>query len=92
MIDLHAILGPEFVEAIERLVDERVRVALDERGGADNGTPWLSVKDGAAYLRISDRQLQRAITKGKLPSTTIGRRRLLYRDDLDRFARAAGEE
>jgi excisionase family DNA binding protein len=80
----------ELVEAIA----ERVAELLEQRHGSHRASesPWLSIADGASYLSISERQLQRAITKGRISSATIGRRRLLHRDELDRFARAAGEE
>jgi excisionase family DNA binding protein len=37
------------------------------------------------------RTVGRRVAKGRVRSTTIGRRRLLHRDDLDALA-AAGEE
>jgi excisionase family DNA binding protein len=89
---LATLLAPGVLDVLDAFVAERVREELAAVGPAEHESPWLSLADGSAYLGISERQLQRAITRGKLPSTTIGRRRLLHRDDLDRFARAAGEE
>jgi excisionase family DNA binding protein len=82
---LEAVLAPELVAAIEALVDERVSEAL---ASAKNGhsSPWLSLGESADYLRVSERQLQRLLARGKMRSTTIGRRRLLHRDDLDNLA------
>jgi excisionase family DNA binding protein len=54
--------------------------------------PWLSLEDAAAYLHVSDRTLERRIASGRVRSTTLGRRRLLHRDDLDALARAATGE
>jgi excisionase family DNA binding protein len=82
-------LSPEAVEAI---ADRAAEIVIERQREAEAGSPWLSVADAAAYLWISGRQLQRAITKGRVTSTTIGRRRLLHRDELDRFARAATGE
>jgi excisionase family DNA binding protein len=79
-------------EALEAIAERAAEIVLERQGKTEAGSPWLSIADGAAYLGISARQLQRAITKGRLLSTTIGRRRLLHRDELERFARAAGEE
>lgn len=90
MSDPIALSIPE--ELVEAIAERAAEIVLERRREADAGSPWLSVADGAAYLSISERQLQRAITKGKITSTTIGRRRLLHRDELDRFARATGEE
>jgi excisionase family DNA binding protein len=63
-------------------------------GSADRGepSPWLSLADAAAYLSVSERTIERAVARGNLRSSTLGRRRLLHRNELDRFARAAGEE
>lgn len=82
-------LSPEAVEAI---AERAAQIVLERQQEAEDGSPWLSVAAAAAYLAISERQLQRAITKGKITSTTIGRRRLLHRDDLNQFARAATGE
>ena len=83
-------LSPELVEAVEQLVAEQVREALDVTPAT--GTPWLSLDEAAGYLRVSERTLERLIAKGKLRSSTLGRRRLLHRDDLDALARAATGE
>ncbi len=81
-------LAPEVVAALVQLVDERVAAAS---ASADGGSPWLSLDEAAAYLRLSQRTLERRIAKGRVRSTTVGRRRLLHRDDLDALA-ATGEE
>ncbi len=90
---LLAVLAPELVEAIEQLVDERVAERLEAHstnGGTDS--PWLSLDEAADHLRVSPRTLERRIAKGSVRSTTIGRRRLLHRDDLDELAKAATRE
>lgn len=79
-------LAPELVEAIEQLVEERVREQLEELPGAASSSPWLSLDEAADYLRVSPRTLERRIKRGRIRSTTIGRRRLLHRDDLDELA------
>ena len=82
MSDLTALLAPEIVAAVERLIDERVDALLAER---ENGTstPWLTVTEAAEYLRVSERTVERMVRRGKVRSSTVGRRRLLRRDDLD---------
>jgi excisionase family DNA binding protein len=52
--------------------------------------PWLALDEAAAYMRVSERTLERRIKSGRVRSTTIGRRRLLHRDDLDALAKSDG--
>ena len=74
------------MQAIERLVDQRVKAALAELGPL-NGSPWLSVADAAVYLSVSERTVGRLLERGRVRSTYVGRRRLLHRDDLDKHLR-----
>lgn len=77
-------LSPDALEAIAQRVAEIVLEQLGETKGFSS--PWLSLAEAAHYLRVSERQLQRLLARGKVRSTTIGRRRLLHRDDLDEMA------
>lgn len=52
-----------------------------------NGSPWFSLAAAADYLSVSARTLEREIGRGGLRSSTLGRRRLIHRDDLDALAR-----
>ena len=95
MTDLRATFSPELVEALERLVDERVQAAVAELhpNGAGSSSPWLSLSEAAEYLRTSERTVQRLVKRSRIRTSTIGRRRLFHRDDLDALARATtGEE
>jgi excisionase family DNA binding protein len=85
-------LAPELVEALEELVEERVAALTHAQAASGNGSPWLSVAEAANYLRVSERKVQRLIRAGRVRSTTLGRRRLLHRDDLDALVAATGEE
>ena len=89
---LEAMLAPAVLSALDELIAERVETELAERKEGNGGTPWLSLRDAADYLCVSERTLERAIARGRLRSSTLGRRRILHRDDLDAYARAAGEE
>ena len=90
---LAAVVSAELVELLEALVDERVAEALAAAAGSANDSPWLSVLDAAHYLGLSERTMERAIAKGRVRSTAVGRRRLLHRDDLDALVKAtSGEE
>jgi excisionase family DNA binding protein len=55
-----------------------------------SNSPWLALDEAATYLRVSERTLERRVKAGRLRSTTIGRRRLLHRDDLDALAENGG--
>lgn len=83
---LLAALSPDVVAALEELVAESVAAALAE--AQPSGGSLLSVDGAAEYLGISPRTLERRIANGEVRSVTFGRRRLLRRDDLDRFAAA----
>jgi excisionase family DNA binding protein len=88
-------LGAALDQFVRALVAEEVARQLDDRGlGESRGdSPWLALDEAAAYLRVSVRTLERRIAKGRVRSTTIGRRRLLHREDLDALAETAtGEE
>lgn len=82
MSDLAALFTPEVVAAIERLVDERVDAAFAELENAAR-SPWLSIPEAATYLGVCERTVERMIRRGQVRSSTVGRRRLLRRDDLD---------
>jgi excisionase family DNA binding protein len=90
--DLHATFSPEFIEAIGRLVDERVSVALEAHANGSTSSPWLTVAEAAEYLRTSERTLQRMMNRRRIRTSAVGRRRLLHRDDLDAFMRATTGE
>lgn len=82
-------LAPEIVDALLELMDEKVAAAAG--AGGQPVSPWLSIAEAAEYLRTSERTVERMIARGRIRSTTIGRRRLLRREELDAFA-AAGED
>jgi excisionase family DNA binding protein len=85
--DLDRILGADLVSALEQLVDERIEAALRVRVHQNGESPWLALADAANYLGVSPRTIARLLDRGRIRSTTIGRRRLLHRDDLDLYLR-----
>jgi excisionase family DNA binding protein len=89
---LAAVLVPDILDALEKLVDERVEARLADLDAEATGAPWLSIREAAERAGVSERSLERAIASGRLRSSTVGRRRLVHRDDLDAYVRAAGEE
>jgi excisionase family DNA binding protein len=89
---LTGVLAPDVLDALEELVAERVAAALVAVEANGAGTPWLSIRQAAKRIGLSERSLERAIARRRLRSSTVGRRRIVHRDDLDAFARAGGEE
>jgi excisionase family DNA binding protein len=89
--DLHAVFAPDIVEAIEQLIEEKVRAAVAAIiDGTDS--PWLILSEAANYMRVSERQVQRLVRRGCIrPSDATGRR-VFHRGDLDAFMRATTGE
>jgi excisionase family DNA binding protein len=84
------ILAPDLLDAIEELVAERVAAELAAGAPDDAGTPWLSMLAAAEHAGVSERSLERAIAARRLRSSTVGRRRLVHRDELDAYVRGDG--
>jgi excisionase family DNA binding protein len=83
-------LSPEAIEAIAHRAAE---IVLERDTRDTNTSPWLSISAAASYVGLSEKTLERAIARGRLRSSTVGRRRLLHHEDLDAYVRAAtGEE
>jgi hypothetical protein len=61
-------LTAEQLAELARQVAPLVVDEITERGGP---SPWLSLADGAAYLCVSERTLEREITRGRLRSSTL---------------------
>jgi excisionase family DNA binding protein len=75
----------------EHLRGELAALLIGDLRPQAGDSPWLSTGEAAEHLRVSERTLQRMETRGRIRSTTIGRRRLYHRDDLDGLA-ATGED
>lgn len=82
MSDLRDLFAPELVEALERLVDERVAVALADWPACSEPV-WLSLSEAAEYLRVSPRTFARLREQGRVRVLHVGRRVLVNRADLD---------
>ena len=52
---------------------------------------WLDIDDAAAYLRVSERTMRRAVAAGEIKAYRVGGRRDLRfrREDLDKFMEPA---
>ncbi len=68
---------------------ERIQ-RLEERL-ATEASPWLTIDEAAAYLRISDRTLRRAVRDRAVRAYRVGgKRELRFRqEDLDAFMQVA---
>lgn len=86
---LAAVFAPDVVATLEAFVLE---IVAERARTEEAGSPWMSVEEAAHYLRISSRTLERRVHSGRVRSTTVGRRRLLHREDLDELAKTATGE
>jgi excisionase family DNA binding protein len=84
---LGAIFGPEVVAAIERLVDDRVAVALAEQAatGAPPLSRYLTVTEAADYLRCSRQRVDDLLSSRRLTRVKDGSRTLLLREEIDAY-------
>ncbi len=84
--DLHDLLAPDLITALEELMDHWVTAALE---GWENGSEpaLVTIQEAAARIRVSPRRVEREIQKGRIRTSTLGRRRLIHREDLDAAAR-----
>jgi excisionase family DNA binding protein len=68
-------------------VTEPTKAKLPPRDPAPvEGRLLFSVPQGARVLGISPRLLWELVKRGEVPTRTIGRRRLIHRRELERFA------
>ena len=82
--ELERIFSLDVAAILEAEIDRRVQAVLVGLDLDRDGSPWLSEDQAADYLGVSKRTVQRMVARKRVRSTTIGRRRLLHRDDLDR--------
>jgi len=71
-------------ETLKPLVVDVVRAELDHLPDREpEPSPWLSVREAAAYLRLSEGSVRQMIRRGTLASYKVEGRRLIRRADLD---------
>jgi excisionase family DNA binding protein len=87
-------LGRELVREFLAALREEPEFAAEVRAlllPEQPPSPWLSTAEAADHLRVSERTVQRLAGRGRVRSSTIGRRRLYHRDDLDALAQPPSE-
>jgi excisionase family DNA binding protein len=74
-------LSPEARDELRHFVRSEIEVALrvnrDERR-------WLTVRETASYLGVSETAVRRRISKGRVPAKRQGRSIVVDREELDR--------
>ena len=81
MTDPLSLFAPELVQAIEGLVDERVKAALAGLSPRTAARGCRSLTPPSTWRQREKRRPP--LEHGRIRSTYVGRRRLLHRDDLD---------
>jgi excisionase family DNA binding protein len=72
----------ELEKAIERIVR---RVLAEQQKPANDSAEFLSVKEAAAFARVSVYSIRRWVRAGELTKHTAGSRLLVRRDELERL-------
>ena len=84
---LLAALAPEVVDAIEQLVDECVRAALDrERAQGATGRSWLTLREAGVQLGCSPNAVRMRARRGRLEHRYQGRRLYVSADSVDQLS------
>ena len=86
MSELRSVLSEALVAELERLVDARVEVALAARAD-ETSSPWLSLRDCAERLHVSERTITRLVKRRGIRTCTAGRRVLIHVAELDKSVR-----
>jgi excisionase family DNA binding protein len=71
---------------------DELRRHIDALGLDNPLSPYLSTKQAARYLQISERNVHRLIEQNQLPVDRIGRRLVFHRDKLDEWVATRGGE
>ena len=74
-------LTPEAREELRRFVRAEIEAALRVRRDERR---WLTVREAASYLGVSERAVRARIERGRIPTRRQGRSVLIDREALDR--------
>ncbi len=86
-MDIRDVLATDLVSALDVYVMEKIEEALAAHAGTNGSSPWLGLQEAAEYVGVSERTISRLLDQSRIRSTTLGRRRLLHRDDLNEYLR-----
>jgi excisionase family DNA binding protein len=83
----------ELIERLARCVAELIRAAPPDENGGGAESPWMTVRDAAAYLGCSRHTLYRYTAAKAIPHRKRrgGQGLLFRRDELDRWIEAEYE-
>lgn len=74
---LLALLRPLVTQLVAEVIEARTPEPRSDR------SPWLTVREAADYLRVSEGSVRQLIRRGTVPSYKLEGRRLIRRPDLD---------
>jgi excisionase family DNA binding protein len=91
--DLLGTFSPEFVAALEGLVDARVEAKLVERENENNTaapSPYMTVIEAAEFLRSSRQRIHDLLSARRLQRYKDGARTLVRREEIERYVAGSG--
>jgi excisionase family DNA binding protein len=71
---------------------DELRRHIDALGLDNPLSPYLTTKQAARYLQVSERNVHRLMEQNRLPVDRIGRRLVFHRDKLDEWVATRGGE
>src|SRR5690242_11769313 len=86
--DLLRMFAPELVEAIERLVDERVAAALAAQAPAADRA-WLTLEEAGEQLACTPDAVRMRVKRGRLEGRRQGRRLYISAASVERLGSAS---
>ena len=74
-------------ERLDAIEEQLEAVRQTQTAHAAETLTWLTIEEAAAYLRVSDRTIRRALAAGDVKAYRVGGRRDLRfrREDLDAY-------
>lgn len=86
---LELLLSPAIVDAIEQLVEQRVREELEARAAAASTRTWLTLEEAGEQLGCSPDAVRMRVKRGRLDSKRQGRRVYVSAASVERLSCAA---
>jgi hypothetical protein len=86
---LELLLSPAIVDAIEQLVDQRVREELDARETQTAQRTWLTLEEAGLQLGCSPDAVRKRVNRGRLEGRRQGRRVYVSAASVERLSCAA---